>query len=580
MGRLFMSLVCCVLLGVAPLRAQEGAPQHRDLVQLTDRRGLPDVLLDDVVRVINDPATMRAFGDLRIDAGRDVSSDVAVVGGSLEIAGHVRGRVISLNGDLLLRRGAQVDGSVVVIGGRLVGRDVATVGGDVQEFAEHVGISRVADTTAVAEPNPDERWWRLRQRWRKQAWSDLRLLSAHTYNRVEGLPVLVGPVFGRDLGWSRLTLDFLGVVRSVGSFARTSDNLGHSVTAELRFGHDYGLRVGGHLQDLVEPVERWQLSDGEIGLASFFLHRDFADYYNAHGGSLFGAIYLGDHADLTVSYADQRWASRRTKNPLTLFRNNFPWRENAAMDEGTFHLLSAALRYDSRNDPTDPWTGWYLNGSYEFGRGAISQYAPMSAGTRQTNLNGHTEYDRMFVDLRRYNRVSPDGQLNLRIVLGGWLSGDDLPLQRRFSVGGPGTLPGYDFRRTRGDTDFWQCSSITDAIAGAPAQCSRVALGQIEYRGDLGVDPWGLFGGERARRRLGWGRRPEWVAFADAGRGWLVGSRRGDLVYPANRLPPLGTFRVDLGTGIKLDDLGLYLAKSVSEHGGPWNFFVRLRPRF
>jgi hypothetical protein len=55
---------------------------------------------------------------------------------------------------------------------------------------------------------------------------------------------------------------------------------------------------------------------------------------------------------------------------------------------------------------------------------------------RDINPTGRTTYDRVFLDVRRYNRVSAEGQLNLRVVAGGWLSGDELPLQRRFSLVG------------------------------------------------------------------------------------------------------------------------------------------------
>lgn len=566
------------------LGAQEVA--RRNVIRLEATGALPRAVIEHVLRVTNAPATVRADGEYRVSAGATVDADVAVLEGVVTIAGHVRGRLVAVNADVALQEGAMVDGGIVVIGGRLSGRDGATVGGDVQEFAERVTIVRTIEPADVAvEPNADERWWRLRERWRSRAWSDIRLVSMRTYNRVEGLPVLVGPAFGRDLGWGRLTLDLLGVVRSVGSFEQTSANLGHNATVQLRFGHDYGLRVGGRVYDVVDPVERWHLSEAEVGLSSFFLHRDFSDYYNRHGGTVFGGVYLGEHADVTVSYSDQRWAARPTRNPLTLFRNNSNWRPNPLMDEGTFHLLTTALRYDSRNDDDDPWTGWLLSGEYEFGRGTISAYGATSPGVRQTNVGGHTEYDRLLLDVRRYNRVSPDGQFNMRLVLGGWLSGDDLPLQRRFSVGGPGTLPGYDFRRVRGENDVWQCSSNSGAnslvaIEGSPAECARVAMVQLEYRGDLRIDPWGILVGERSRRRLGWGRSAEWVAFVDAGRGWLVGPRRGEISYPGNRLPPLGTFRTDVGLGLKLDDLGIYIAKGVSEHGGPVNVFVRLKPRF
>jgi hypothetical protein len=578
------SLVLSVQLGAQDVT-------RREVVRVTEAGGLPRALLDDVLRVVNAPATLRAIGELSIAADRTVDGDVAVVEGIATIAGHVTGRIVALNGTVALRGGAHVDGGIIVIGGRLSGRDVASIGGDVQEYVERVTIVRTTeppDNATPAEPNPDERWWRLRERWRSRSWSHLRLVSTRTYNRVEGLPVLIGPTFGRDVGLGRLTLDLLGVVRSVGSFEQTSANLGHSAKVELSFGRTYRARVGARLYDVVDPIEPWHLSEAEVGLSAFFLHRDFNDYYNRHGGTLYGGVGLTDHTDLSFGYSDQRWASRPTKNPLTFLHNNSAWRPNPSMDEGTFHLLTAALRYDTRNETDDPWSGWFVTGEYEFGRGTISAYGPTSIGVRQTNLDGRTEYDRLFVDLRRYNRVSPDGQFNMRLVLGGWLSGDDLPLQRRLSVGGLGTLPGYDFRRTRGDSDPWQCSTLanpllsagTTTVSGQPAECSRVALAQVEYRGNIRIDPFGLLTGERSRRRLGWGRGAEWVAFVDAGRGWLVGPRRGEMVYPSNHLPPLGTFRTDVGLGLKLDDLGIYFAKGVSEHGGPLNIFVRLKPRF
>ena len=39
-------------------------------------------------------------------------------------------------------------------------------------------------------------------------------------------------------------------------------------------------------------------------------------------------------------------------------------------------------------------------------------------------------------------------------------------------------------------------------------------------------------------------------------------------------------FRADVGMGIRLDDLGLYVAKSVTDPRTPVNFFARLQPRF
>ncbi len=105
-------------------------------------------------------------------------------------------------------------------------------------------------------------------------------------------------------------------------------------------------------------------------------------------------------------------------------------------------------------------------------------------------------------------------------------------------------------------------------------------MAQVEYRGDMHFDLFGVLDEERDRRRAGWGRGTEWVVFADAGRGWLVGPADGGLSYAKGSLPGLSTFRTDIGLGIVLDNVGVYVAKSLSNGSEPINIFVRLRPRF
>jgi outer membrane protein assembly factor BamA len=236
-------------------------------------------------------------------------------------------------------------------------------------------------------------------------------------------------------------------------------------------------------------------------------------------------------------------------------------------------LLTAEYRYDTRNDKADPWTGWFLSGDIEHGSGRLR---PVFAG----DVERRVRYTRGFADLRRYNRLSPEAQVNMRLVIGGWLGGDDLPPHRRLSVGGAGTLPGFDFRGNSGAVDVAQCSNGAE-LPGTPALCERVALAQIEYRGALGFGRLGLgdlvpdWWSERGLKT------PQWVAFADAGRGWLVGDRQGSLQYPSSTVvPALGTFRTDVGLGLDLRVIGFFVAKAVSDRNEPANFFVRVRHRF
>lgn len=567
------------------LQAQQQSPP---VVEVRDLRAVPHDVADEVQQIFNATTSRRVSGDLTVPASEVIEGDVAVMAGRVIVAGRVTGRLVVINGSVVVRGAGRVAGPVTVIGGTVTTIGGGEVEGSARAYPEHVLVESDANHLVVRDESEDERWYRRRMTPREGSRGDLRLVTARTYNRVEGLPLLLGPRAYLNFSWGRLTADAMGVLRSADRFELKSENLGHLLRAELQLGGTRGIRIGGRLEDVVAPVEEWHLSDSEVGLASFLLHRDYRDYYNRHGGSLSATGFVGDHLDATISWTDERWSTPAARDPWSLFRDNQDWRPNPILDAGRFHLVRAGVRYDTRNDADDPWSGWYVTGEYEYGVGRIVEYGPTSRAIRDINPSGRNAFDRVLLDVRRYNRISAEAQLNLRLLAGGWLSGDDLPLQRRFSLGSAGSLPGYDFRQIRPGTDFLTCAGARiegtpggpRSPEGIPAQCERFALGQIEYRGEIGTSFFGLLDQERRRRRFGWGRSAEWVVFADAGRGWLVGPRVGDLQYGAGSFPGLHTFRADLGIGLRLDDLGLYLAKSVTDPRTPLNFFARLQPRF
>lgn len=569
----------------ALLQAQQAS---QPAVEVRDLRAVPRDIADEVQQVFNASTSRRVSGDLTVPASEVIEGDLAVMAGQVIVAGRVTGRLVVINGSVVVRGAGRVTGPVTVIGGTVTTIGGGTVEGSARAYPEHVLVESDANRLVVRDESEDERWYRRRMTPGEKSRGDLRLLTARTYNRVEGLPLLLGPRAYLNFSWGRLTADAMGVLRSADRFELKSENLGHLLRAELQLGGTRGIRIGGRLEDVVAPVEEWHLSDSEVGLASFLLHRDYRDYYNRHGGSLSATGFIGDHLDATVSWADEQWSTPAARDPWSLLRDNQDWRPNPILDAGRFHLVRAGVRYDTRNDADDPWSGWYVTGEYEYGVGRITEYGPTSRAIRDINPTGRNAFDRVLFDVRRYNRISAEAQLNLRLVAGGWLSGDDLPLQRRLSLGSVGSLPGYDFRQIRPGTDFLTCAGarIDDTPGGPrspegiPAQCERLVLGQVEYRGEIGTRLFGLLDQERRRRRFGWGRSAEWVVFADAGRGWLVGPRVGDLQYGAGTFPGLHTFRADVGVGLRLDDLGLYLAKSVTDPHTPLNFFARLQPRF
>ena len=541
------------------------------------RMRLPRDVAREVAALFNSTAAARRSSDqTEIPAGRVISGDIAVLNGPVIVAGHVTGRVLAINADVLLRAGARIDGDLLVVGGEVEGADSATIGGELRVHHPPLRYTLEGDRLVpqLEETGAEVQWWRRFERLGHDNANRLEIATAGVYNRVEGLPVRIGPVLYRDQGWGHLRFSASAILRTASSFASATPDVGHSMIGEVRIGRRFGATLGGRLFDQVEGVETWQLSNAEVGLASFLFHRDYRDYYGRHGGQLFAALRATENADLTLSYGDERWRSREARDPAALTGNGLAWRDNPVLDAGRFHLLNLTLRIDTRNDTFNPWAGWYVLADYERGAGFIDVAGPVSFGVRAPPA-GITRYQRAFVDLRRYNRISPGSALNLRLVLGGWTSGDPLPLERRLSIDGPGTVPGFDFR-SGGENDVGTCAS-SSAPAGRPAQCERIGLAQLEYRSDLRIS---FSDGEDGARRTRFRADGAWIFFADAGRGWLVNAPGSPLNYGRRDFPPLSTYRTDIGAGLDFDLLGIYAAKALSVPQEPLNVFLRVRHRF
>jgi hypothetical protein len=535
--------------------------------------------------VWNAAASTRANGAFDLAAGRTVDGSVAVLNGPVTVSGTIRGSLVAINADVRLGAGARVERDLIVIGGTITGMDSASLGGEILQQAELLRYRLESDQMQLdREPEYDDSWWRsrkIRREWtRGAANSEFLYVASRTYNRVEGWSFVAGPRIQRPTSFGAVNVELFGVARTAKPMRWDNETIGHDAKAELLFGKPIGIALGGHVFDVIQPTETWQLGESEVGLAAALLHDDYRDYYVRHGGELFARFVAGRDADLTLALTDEQWGNRAERDPWTLSHGADSWRPNPTFDEGTVHLITTRLRIDTRERERSVLGGWYLNAELEQGGGRIVRrgapiltFAPLSPE--------QVWYSRAFVDLRRYNRIAPGMSLDLRVAAGGWLAGDPLPTQRRLSVGGPGTIPGYAFRQSPSAPDLLMCTTSV-AQAGTPAQCDRVALAQAQlrsnflfdtWRDDLHDDWW----------RPGFNHRTSWVLFADAGRGWMVnggGTAPSALAVSRNTLPDLNSFKVDLGAGIDFGDFGVYWAKAVREKDEPVRFIARLQHRF
>src|SRR6185437_9219462 len=169
---------------------------------------LPAEVRREVVERWNGANALRANGRLELAAGRDVAGNLAIAGGPLVLAGHVQGRVTVVNAHVVLGPTARIDGDLLVVDGR----NAALVGGPIRIYREglvyHDEGDRIVDDQAADSTSASESWLSRLEHRHQGNWTELlRVVQAGPYNRVEGLPIELGPVVNRLTPWGSFRVD-------------------------------------------------------------------------------------------------------------------------------------------------------------------------------------------------------------------------------------------------------------------------------------------------------------------------------------------------------------------------------------
>src|SRR5688572_7534790 len=566
------------LMLVSPLRAQDSVIVIDPNAPPTDSvvgAGPPPEVISELIALYNDSGATRMQGDVTLPAGTRFEGGLALFRGSLRIAGRVSGPVTVANGTLYLLPGASVQGDILVVGGRLIR----------SEQVEHIGQERVYWDAAPVVRTP-EGWLALRERRRSlseiatartsfqvgKVRTTLSLSTGGTYNRIEGLPLQFGPLF--ELRPSRKTyarLDLRGILRTTGS-SEAPGNFGYMARADFRVQGKPEFGISGRVYSQVDAIEDQPFSRSEVGWSAFLLQRDYRDYFEREGVA--GAVYVKPHSAWRVELSLSRDAERsvRANDPWSLFRNSDTWRRNPLIDDGHYLTTGLEVEFDTRNDRDQPTSGWMIRGRFEHSTSDDIAPVALPPTVRPTpETGGGYGTGRLLLDVRRYARLTPKLQMNIRLRTDSWIEGDRLPMQRRFSLGGLDLLPGFDFRA-------FTCAPSGFTDPADPALCDRMIITQVEVRSRVSLNL-----GYRMRDREGSPGRfigikeADLVVFGDGGKAWLAGSGPGQV--PVNSLPVLKEWDFDAGVGLDAGGIGAYLAKSLSDDE-PVKFVVRLQRRF
>ena len=191
-----------------------------------EARALPRVVSDEVIRFYNDPGTTRLVGRTKLPRGNEWRGNVAVRNGPVLVAGRIQGTLAVINGDLVFDAGAEVTGDVIVVGGIVDDTTKARIGGEVRQYREPLlyRLRKDGDELVYA-PNLRHRLWNpgAQVSWgTADSRSALTIATGGTFNRVEGLPVVFGPLFDWKLRRICRTSAAISATCSAASCARAT----------------------------------------------------------------------------------------------------------------------------------------------------------------------------------------------------------------------------------------------------------------------------------------------------------------------------------------------------------------------
>jgi hypothetical protein len=354
------------------------------------------------------------FGDLLVEYDERVSGDVVSIGGDITVYGEVSGDVVSVFGDVFLKDDAHVRGDVVAPFGTIHQDDDVSVSGDqVTEREIKVKTNR-ADFGMGAR-----------------------------FNRVEGFTLASSLKYESESGeYPNLELK--------AAYAFTLKRWEYDIGTNLKIGRTGGLRLFGSMYRLAETSDRWLLpTPQENSVAAAFFKEDFFDFYWKRGFTGGAGIWYDDYLTFDASYTNAKIETLEKTAEKAFFGGKKKFRENwstilpdsaaiLAM-EGDLQEVEIKAAYDTRDDKREV-------GEEDPTRGVLARVA-----FTQTVDSDSADFDYSVVDgeFKWYHPVSIDQTLGVR--LRGGFSDDDLPLFRRYFIGGIGSLRGYEYKEFEGN---------------------------------------------------------------------------------------------------------------------------------
>jgi Omp85 superfamily domain len=364
---------------------------------------------------------------LTVPAGDYCRGHVFSIIGNIIVDGEVQKEVVSLFGNVIIGASAVIRGNVATIDGT-------------------VKIARQASVYGTVHYEKEKRKF-LSQRHRDRNYFSWDV--SFRYNRVDGAtPALWGRFDDPDSVLPSLWLQY--------GYAFESDRIRFKAGFDQPLYRATPVFVGAEMYQRLESDDDWIIDDVENTVFALLATEDFKDYYEARGGRAWARIQDSGYWNISAEYhvEESRWFNAQ-QNLFSLFGGdkrflpNFGHAPGNLRDPGIVEIDSSTLaeihltaEYDSRiKKIPGAHSAWSMNAGLDWS---------------DPDIGSSFDYRRYWGNLSRYQRLSQRTMLTARVTAGG--SDGYLPLHRRFSIGGLGTLRGYRHKEFFG-TRFWMANT-------------------------------------------------------------------------------------------------------------------------
>ena len=244
-----------------------------------------------------------------------------------------------------------------------------------------------------------------------------------SYNRVEGFFIGFGvpKEFKDSYGMgSRLTFyGFLG-------YGLSNDRSSYRAGLTRKFFRRNSFEFGAELFDLTQSEDLWVIPRHENSFTALLFHEDFLDYYRKSGSSVYGIQNIGRLLNIEGGYVEEKHTDMSVEKDWSFFRQSKAFRDNPAVTEGIYKNTYLVVRTGSS-------------------RALRNWDAEIRAEWNSTLFNDEMpSYERYIISVSRYQPLGRNDDLNFRVRYG--TTNGSVPLQKKFDLGGIGSLRGYEYK--------------------------------------------------------------------------------------------------------------------------------------